>query len=114
MFAQIAVLALFIESLLTTFKWVADKDKSVSTWNIVALALGVVITPLAGVDLFSATGIPLSVPFIGDIGIVIGSYVGMIFTGMIVCRGSNVVYDLYKLVANAKDTIAKIFSNQKQ
>jgi hypothetical protein len=102
MFAKIVVLALLIESLLTTFKWAAQKDQTVSVWNIVALVLGVLITPLAGLDLFTAAGVPLAIPFIGPLGATIGGVLGTIFTGLIVCRGSNVIYDLYKLIANLK------------
>lgn len=114
MFAKIAILALFVESLLTTFKWVAQKDKTVSTWNFVALGLGIVITPLTGLDLFTAAGIPLVVPFVGDIGVAIGGVLGMVFTGMIVCRGSNVVYDLYKMVAELKNKLTAQAQKEEQ
>ncbi len=105
MFAQVAVLALFIEAILTTVKWLKRDDSTFSIWNLVALILGIVITPMTGLDLFKAAGIPLTIPFVEN-GAAIGGIVGMVFTGMIVCRGSNVVYDLYKTINGLKDKLS--------
>lgn len=67
------------------------------------------ITPLTGVDLFQAVGLPLVVPFVPEaLGATIGGAVGWILTGLIVCRGSTVIHDLYKTMANFKDLVAKI------
>lgn len=104
---KVAILAAFIEALVTSIKWVRNQDKTVSVWNIVALGLGIGITPLTGLDLFAAAGIPLAVPFVGPSGSVIGGFIGMIFTGMIVCRGSNVLFDLYKAIDNMKSALGQ-------
>lgn len=107
MFYKALLLAILIETLIESFKWIQAKE--LTGWRLGAMAAGVIITPLTGVDLFQAVGLPLVVPFVpAALGTTIGGAVGWILTGLIVCRGSTVVHDLYKSFANFKDLLAKI------
>lgn len=103
MFLQIAILAVLIESIVEVIKWAFEGD--FNKWRVIALVAGVLITPLTGLDLFAAVGIPLVVPWVGPVGIAIGAGLGWFLTGVLVCRGSGVVNNLLDVIARMKDVI---------
>ena len=100
MLLKIATLALLVESLVEVIKWASEGE--LSRWRIIALVAGMLITPLTGLDLFAAVGIPLVVPWIGVIGVVIGAGIGWVLTGMLICRGSGVVNTLITALSRLK------------
>jgi len=82
---QLITLALLIEAVITTINWLIEGKFN---WQrITAVAVSVITSILAQVDIFSEVGLPLILP-----------YVGSGLTGLIVSRGANVVYDLYKSI----------------
>ena len=90
---KFALLAALIESVVTTIKWAVEGG--FKEWpRIVALVLGVIVTPLSGLDLFANAGIPLGLP-----------YIGSVLTGLIVSRGANVITDFAKLVFSLKENV---------
>jgi hypothetical protein len=105
MLIKIMTLALLIEALVEVIKWTFQGD--MNKWRVIALVSGILITPLAGLDLFAAAGIPLVVPWIGDLGITIGAGIGWILTGALICRGSGVVNNLIAAISKIKDTLVK-------
>lgn len=83
--AQFVILALLVESIVTTIAWVVE---SKFDWKrVTALVLSVAIALLAKIDLFAFVGLPLTLPF-----------VGAVLTGLILARGANAFYDLYKAI----------------
>lgn len=107
MFYKAVLLAILIEALIETFKWARDKE--LSGWRIVAMVAGILITPLTKVDIFQAVGLPLVIPFIPEqLGQAIGGAIGWILTGLVVCRGSTVIHDLYKTMADLKELVGKL------
>lgn len=95
------VLLLFVliatgEALVETIKWlfiVPDEESEytifgrISLWKTIALGVSVLLTILAGADLFALIGVPLGVPV-----------VGYILTGVIIARGAGVLNDLFKKI----------------
>lgn len=106
MILKVVYLAVLIESIVEVAKWAAEKEFNV--WRISALVLGVVITPLTGIDLFAAVGLPLVVPWVGPIGETIGTGVGWLLTGVLICRGSGMVNVLLDTLGKFKEVIGKI------
>jgi hypothetical protein len=89
-FSQLIILALLIEAIVTTIAWVAEAQFN---WQrLTALSVAVALAVLAGIDLFVIIGLPLSLAFAGSV-----------FTGLILARGANAIYDLF----TAFKTIAK-------
>jgi hypothetical protein len=103
---QILVMAVLLEALVQTVKpiW---KPEQASVSFYVSLGIGMVVSVgmnyLAGLDIFSAVGIPL----------VKAPVVGVVATGLLISRGSNFVHDLIKSILHFKDILADILSNAK-
>lgn len=106
MFLKIATLALLVEALVETIKWAKEGD--FNRWRVIALVAGTVITPLTGLDLFAALGIPLAVPWIGPLGEQIGAALGWLLTGVLICRGSGVVNSLLDAIGKLKEIVGNI------
>lgn len=98
---QALLLSLLLETIVNTVKWAMENGFNV--WRVAALALGVVITPLTGVNAFAAVGIPLVVPAVPWIG----NLLGCILTGLILSRGSNVAADLFKAVKSLAQLVTQ-------
>ncbi len=86
-FTQLALVAFLVEAIIQTIKPVYDPEKGWNRDALLALAGGIVLCVLTGVDLFKQLGLPIPIP-----------YVGPMLTGIIASRGSNVVHDIFKFV----------------
>lgn len=89
-FAQLAVVAFFVESLVQTFKPLHDRERGFNLNVILALAVGILVCVLTGTDIFKQVGLTISVPIVGPV-----------LTGIIASRGSNVAHDLFKFLERA-------------
>lgn len=81
--ARVLIFAILSEALWETLKPVWRPEKRDAGWwgpLVVSVALAV----LAGIDLFSAVGMPLLHPV-----------AGMVLTGVLASRGSKVLHDLF-------------------
>ncbi len=82
-FWQLLVVALLIEAIVNNLKPLWDKTKAFQIDNLISLVLAIVVCVLVGVDIFALVGLPMIVP-----------YVGSVLTGILVCRGANVLHEL--------------------
>lgn len=83
---SIIVLAFLVEAIYSNLRMIWDSNKF--NWNNVgALLVAVLVTVFTGVDIFPALGITAMIP-----------YVGSVLTGILISRGSNVVFDLLKKI----------------
>jgi hypothetical protein len=95
-FNQILLVAFLVESLIQTFKPIYDKEKGWNKDAIIALVVGVGLCFLLNINLFYTFNIPI------NIGNDIASYYsGIVLTGIIASRGSNLAHDILKFVQNA-------------
>jgi len=92
---QLLLVAFLVESLIQTIKPIYDRSKGWNKDAFIALVAGVGICYLLKVDLFVMADLPL----VGDA--VINHYVGIVLTGIIASRGSNLAHDALKFVQNA-------------
>lgn len=79
----LCVIALLIESLAETSKFVFKEEKKINIASMLALIFGMVICVSADINIFALLNISLSFPIIGNI-----------LTGLLVARGSNFTHDL--------------------
>ncbi len=82
---QLAVTAFLVETLLQTIKPLYDKEKGWHADQVYAIILGIIVCLGTGVDIFALVGIPMKIP-----------YLGMVLTGVLASRGSNVMHDIIK------------------
>lgn len=82
-YAQLVIIAILIEAIWENLKMIW-KDKQISFNVLGVLILSVIICLLSNIDIFPIVGIPLLLPFVGNV-----------FTGIIVARGANFVNDLF-------------------
>ncbi len=81
---SIIVLAFLVEAIYSNLRMIWDSNKF--NWNnLGALIVSVLVAVFTGVDIFPALGINVIVP-----------YVGSVLTGVLISRGSNVVFDILK------------------
>ncbi|MBQ4312875.1 MAG: hypothetical protein IJC18_01575 [Clostridia bacterium] len=80
-FAAIALLAIVTEALTEAVTRLWDRLPT----QLVAMAFGVVLSLLCGVDVIEAVGIAQRIP-----------YIGCIITGVLMSRGSNYLHELVK------------------
>lgn len=92
---QLLLVAFLVESLIQTIKPLYDRSKGWNKDAFIALIAGVGICYLLNVDLFKMAELTL----VGDA--VINHYVGVVLTGIIASRGSNLAHDALKFVQNA-------------
>jgi len=95
-FNQMILVAFLVESLIQAIKPIYDREKGWSKDALIALLVGVGICVLANINLFNTVKLPI---YIGDA--VIRNYVGVVLTGLIASRGSNLAHDIFKYVQNA-------------
>lgn len=92
---QIIVLAALIEATVQTVKpiWQPAERTAIFFVNLgVGMAMSVGINYLAGLDLFSAIGVPLvRLPIVGTL-----------LTGLLLSRGANFVHDLIQISQKIK------------
>ena len=97
---SLLVIALLGEAIWETAKMVWQNGK-LSADRIGALAIGIVLSVGAGLDIFTVVGVSLKVP-----------YLGMIFTGILISRGANFVHDLMASISNLQqNTKATVIAN---
>ena len=85
-FFQLIVVAILVESIWENLKMIWDNGK-ISIDRIGALAFGILVCVLTGIDIFPVVSIPMAIP-----------YVGSVLTGIIVSRGANFVHDLLEKI----------------
>lgn len=83
-FAQLIVVAILVEAIWENIKMIYDKNKF-NINMIGSLILGIIVCVIFKIDIFPIVGLNAIIPFVGSI-----------FTGIIVSRGSNFVNDLLK------------------
>lgn len=74
-------------------------DKKIDWKKILALILGVLISIIYKLDFLSILGIK----GVGDFLII-----NFIITGIIISRGSNYIFDIFKMIKNARDKMTEI------
>jgi len=90
---DLLLIAVLIEALIEVFKG------ALARWEWVAIALGVMICTLAGLDVFGLRSTPLVVPGVSWLGGLIGS----VLTGVLASRGANFLYDVWRRVRTLND-----------
>ena len=85
-FFQLIVVAILVESIWENLKMIWDNGK-IPIDRIGALAFGILVCVLTGIDIFPVVSIPMAIP-----------YVGSVLTGIIVSRGANFVHDLLEKI----------------
>lgn len=82
--SAILVMSVLTEAVITYIKtWVVEKKIQ---WQMIAsVMLSIVVCFAYGLDIPALVGIDSSIPFIGNV-----------ITGILVSRGSNYIYDLFK------------------
>lgn len=94
-FNQILLVAFLVESLIQTIKPVYDRQKGWNKDAVVALVMGIGICYLMNVDLFAIADLSFGIP-----DAAVSHYVGIVLTGIIASRGSNLAHDALKFVQN--------------
>ncbi|NLG31943.1 MAG: hypothetical protein GX550_00300 [Syntrophomonadaceae bacterium] len=87
---QLVLLAILAESIWETVKPIWEKKK-LNADKLGSIAVSIIITVGAGVDLFTIVGIPINVPSLG-----------LVLTGIIISRGANFIHDLMRLTEAIK------------
>lgn len=89
-FTMIVIAAILVESVINIIKNIQEGEKSWKYWTslVLSLVVAVVVSVNYGLDLFKMAGFPDGQ----------WSFVGPIFTGLVISRGSNVIADLLKLI----------------
>lgn len=95
-FAQIIMAAIFIEAVIEIIKGIIV-DKKIDTWQIVSIAVAILFCIAYQLDALAILGFNTGVP-----------YLGMIFTGIVVSRGSNFVSDLFGKLNDWKKNIGTV------
>ena len=84
----IITIALLVEAIWETLKMVWKEGK-ININTIGALAVGILVSILAKIDIFTMQGINLSIPVIG-----------WILTGILLSRGANFIHDLFNKIGD--------------
>ncbi len=97
-FISLILMAVIVEGLITYARTFIVSGKF--QWQMfLAIIIGIIVTLIYNVDIFSMLGIVTAVPFVGNV-----------LTGIIISRGSNYIFDLIKSLQNAGNGISKIDS----
>lgn len=91
---KLIIVALFVESIWETVKLI-KKEKGINIDRLGAIIISIIVCIFARLDLFKAFDINLSI-----------DYLGYIFTGILVSRGSNFLHDLL-------GSVDKMYQHQK-
>lgn len=95
--SQLVILAFLVEALVQTLKPIWQSENRTPEFFIslgTGLILSVGLNVLAGLDIFSMVGIPLSYPL-----------VGVVCTGILLSRGASPVHDLIKSIGLLKERL---------
>lgn len=84
----IITIALLVEAIWETLKMIWKEGK-ININTVGALAVGILVSILAKIDIFAMQGINLSLPVIG-----------WILTGVLMSRGANFIHDLFNKIGN--------------
>lgn len=84
----ILIVAFLTEAIWETIKMV-KKPKGISLSRLGVMLFGVLMSLAAGIDIFKAVGVNLSI-----------KYLGCILTGLLISRGSNLIHDLLGSISN--------------
>lgn len=83
--SQLLLMVVLAESIWQTLKMVWQKDK-LHPDTLGALIIGVIFAVATGMDIFHLLGIPVRVPYLGEV-----------FTGILASRGANFLHDLMQI-----------------
>lgn len=83
--SQLLLMVVLAESIWQTLKMVWQKDK-LHPDTLGALIIGVIFAVATGMDIFQLLGIPVRVPYLGEV-----------FTGILASRGANFLHDLMQI-----------------
>lgn len=95
-FDQLLLVAFLVESIIQTIKPIYDRQKGWNKDALIALVGGIGICFLMNADLFEIADLSFN---FGDP--VVSHYVGIVLTGLIASRGSNLAHDALKFVQNS-------------
>ena len=84
----IITIALLVEAIWENLKMVWKEGK-ININTIGALAVGILVSILAKIDIFAMQGIDLSI-----------SVIGWILTGILLSRGANFIHDLFNKIGD--------------
>lgn len=87
------ILAAILEAIWETLKMLWQKGK-LSVDRVGALTIGVFLCLAAGVDFFRIVGVPLMVPFAGEV-----------LSGILISRGANFIHDILATVQGLKSSV---------
>lgn len=88
---QFTILALFVETIVGIIKGFFKTELSPQMDVLFSTIVGIVLAVGARVDILSTVGVPLTIPYLGEV-----------ITGFILSRGSNFVHDLLELVKTTR------------
>ena len=91
-FNQLLLVAFLVESLIQTIKPLYDRTKGWNLDALIALIIGIGFCVLVNVNLFSIVDIDL-----GFSNPAVNHSLGVVLTGMVASRGSNLAHDLLKI-----------------
>lgn len=94
------IFAILVEAIVSYIKLIVV-DKKVQWQIIVAAGIGITMAVMFNMDLFALLGFSASVPVIGAV-----------FSGLILARGSNYVFNIVKLIYNAIDKIKEVSNGE--
>lgn len=97
-FTKIIIAALIAEALWETSKLFWQKGK-LNIDRVGAVIIGIVLAFLARVNLFDVVGMPISIPFIGEV-----------LTGLLLSRGANFLHDIIGSINGVYSKTKKISS----
>jgi len=84
--------AIIVEGLITYFKNIFLNGKF--QWQqLAAMIIGVTVAVVYNVDIFAMFGVTSTIPFVGSV-----------LSGILISRGSNYIFDLFKQLTTAKET----------
>ena len=87
-FMSIMAISVVVEGLVTYAKMLVV-DRKIEWQIVVAVALGVIFAIAYGIDVFAMLGMESIIP-----------YFGSIMTGVLLSRGSNYIFDMFKTIRN--------------
>jgi len=90
------IFAILVEAIVSYIKLIVV-DKKAQWQVIVAAGISITMAIIFNMDLFALLGFTATIPI-----------VGAIFSGLILARGSNYVFNLVKLIYNAIDKIKEV------
>ena len=85
-FSMIIIMAILVEGVVSYAKtWVVERK--IKWQQIAAVVFGILIAVAYNLDIPALVGLKTAIPFLGQM-----------FTGILISRGSNYIYDLFKTV----------------